>query len=238
MCRNKHRSAASTFLLLQPLEDFLQVLFSAYYSRIFWLTVAGFSWYVTPPEGMSFSELPLQKDGPHNPGLPTEPTSCFGVFSSSCLPSAGQGLAVPFDYPSTLLVALLHQQMTWRSSYSGPFPSFWLEDTTALLILLSPLFPVPCYLPWSVFHGGSCLCFCLAGLLASGTLTSSWVCRLHSSAPLLPFTAWPGMVSWLLCPVGCHSLKAAGSKLIERKQPFGHPTHQSLAHYKEIVDYV
>lgn len=159
MCRNKHRAAASKFLLLQPLEDFLQVLFSAYYSSIFWLTVAGFSWYVNLPEDMFFSELPLQKDGPHNPGTPTELTSCFSVLSSSCFPSARQGLAVPFSYPSTLLVVLLHQQMTWSSSYSGPFPSFWLADSTALLILLSPLSLVPCYLTWSVFRWGSCLCF-------------------------------------------------------------------------------
>lgn len=66
---------------------------------------------VTLPEDMSFSEVPLQKDEPHKAGTPTEPISCFSVLSSSCFPSAGQGLAVPFGYPSTLLVALLHQQM-------------------------------------------------------------------------------------------------------------------------------
>lgn len=146
----------------------------------------------TPPEDMSFRELPLRNDGPHNPGMPTEPTSGFGGLSSSCFPSAGQVPAFPFGYPSTLLVAVLHQQMTWSSSYSGPFPSFQLANSTVLLILLSPLFPVPCYLPWSTFHGGSCLSFCLTGLLATGTLTSSRVCSLHSSAPLLPFTAWAG----------------------------------------------
>lgn len=122
MCQNKHCAAASKFLLLQLLKDFLQVLFYACYLEVSWLSLAGFFWYVTLPEDTSFSELPLQKDAPQSPGTPIKPTSCFGVFSWCCSPSAGlppSGVAVPFGYPSTLLVALLHQQILDCFQVSG-----------------------------------------------------------------------------------------------------------------------
>lgn len=80
MCRNKHCAAASEFLFLQLLKDFLQVFFSAHYLKVSWLTVTRFSWYVTLPEDMSFSELPLQKDAPQSPGMPIKPTSCFAAL--------------------------------------------------------------------------------------------------------------------------------------------------------------
>lgn len=102
---------------------------------------------------------------------------------------------------------------------SGPFPSFWLADTTRLLILLSPLFPVPCRHPWPVLYRGSCLCCCLTGLLARGILTSSWICRLHFLSSLLTFTILPpgqGLIaSWFLCPVGFHSLEGCSRQLRE-----------------------
>lgn len=169
-------------------------------------------------------ELPLQEDVPHSPGMPTEPTSCFRFSSSFCPLSEGQAWAVPFGYPSNLLIALLHQQMRKSSLYPATSPTFWLAASTALLILLSPSSPVPCYLPWAVFPWGSCL-------LLTHWAASQWDSDFMGlQTPFFSFFAptcylFRVVVAWILCPVGCYSPGAAAGQLVRGKQDAGHPAH-------------
>lgn len=181
MCRNKHCAAASEFLFLQLLKDFLQVFFSAHYLKVSWLTVTRFSWYVTLPEDMSFSELPLQKEAPQSPGMPIN--SLHVLLLSFCRASTFWG-GCPFWLPIYLACG------SSPPADSGPFPSFWLADTAGSLILLSPLFPVP----WPVLYPR-----CLPLLLLHRTV-SQGNCHILMDlqtpflvffAPIHPFASWP-----------------------------------------------
>lgn len=142
--------------------------------------MAGSSWYVTLPEDMSFSEQLLQKDGSHNPGMPTEPTSCF-VFKQLSFCRTGSScpfwLLLYFPRGFSLSAADLKFLIFRIFSMFLATRHHCITDLTVSIVPSPLLSPMVC--------GGSHLCFSLALLLASGTLTSSPALQSPSLAPLI-----------------------------------------------------
>lgn len=138
----------------------------------------------------------------------------FWCFIFMLLSLCGAGSSCPFCLPIYLAWGSSYQHATWSSSYSGPFPSFWLADTTVTDLTVttvhSPLLShmtcvslglLPLFLPHqAASQCNSDLLMCLRTPLFASMVPIYCLARV--------------VVSWLLWPVGCHSSKAAAGELV------------------------
>lgn len=156
---------------------------------ISWLTVARFFWWVTLTEDKSFSAW-TPTAGRCALGCPLNTLLVSDFHLPSALSLRGRlGLSLLVTHPRCLWVFSISRwqkvlyvlPLSQLFGYQPPlyYWSYCRHHLQSLAISHELCFP------------GAPACFCLTGLLASGTLTS-WVCRLHSSVSLHPCAACSG----------------------------------------------